>query len=231
MVGPAKAVTIIDVPVPHWEWELIVDPVGSEPAQTVVARGPVVMRFDSHGALDFGTLADPATVPPGPFAGTIDIEILSMSLVGSSPVFDGDFEIGLIRDDLARRSQGTISNLANIAGRLSMDVALDVFVEFNLSGPMRLTSGPISLGMNFGPADGIPANDVLWPPFLVWNTISVPPAVDPTTGVVWDAIVEVHTTIPGMGWEVPEPGTAWLLLLAGIPLVATRKRSMLRIMN
>jgi hypothetical protein len=227
LVGPASAMTVIDVPVPDWEWEMVVDPIGTALGPTtVIARGDVVMRFDSKGAFDFGTLEDPLPVPKGTTGGTIDIEIVSMSLTGSSPVFVGPFEIGL-QD--ATSSKGQITNLSNEDGVLAMDVFFDVFVDISLPDMMSLmTEGPISFEMKFGPEDGIPEDDVLWPPFFVWSTIMVPPAVDPVTGMVWDDIVEVHTIIPGMAWVVPEPGTAWLLL-GGVALLVGGRRASTRV--
>lgn len=236
------AMTSVDVEVgttafPHpWRWTMQIDqlddngnPLPGGP-QTVVAEGQALIRITdpSDPGFDFGPDDSPNPLLPNG-ARTFDTEIVSMSLVGQSDVFGGDFQI-----TLQQPAVGQIQGLQNQRGMLVGDSFFDVFVRVDAGNMQLENEDPWRIGMAFTPEIGVPANDVRWMPFWNWVTFppgQLPPAlidVNDATQRPWDRPVTIHTDIPGMQWRapaVPEPATA---LLGGLGLmvlsVATRRR-------
>lgn len=221
LAAPVSAFTLLDVTDPDWDWNMAVDPSGPIPPALVTSSGSGTIRFDSLGIFDFGTVASPNPLPPGPFPGLIDIEIVALSLTGFDPAFGGAYEIG-IRGDIP--SAGQIVNIHNVGGTLTMDVFFEAYLEIQLiDAGMTLQSppgDPIPLGMSFGIVDGIPETDILWPPFFVSDAIAgSPPRLVDLLAVPWGEVLDAETSIPGMTWGGPEPVPA--LSPVGMVLLAS----------
>ncbi|MBU2706101.1 PEP-CTERM sorting domain-containing protein [Zooshikella marina] len=220
----ASATTVIDVNVHNWEWTMDIQSITGE-RDTAIATGNATIRFDSNGLFDFGTVEAPTTVPPGPPL-TIDTEIISMDLRGSSPILGGEFSV---RTNNLFNSVGQITDLQNVGGTLIGNSFFDVFVEIELFDEnmsiFSPESDPIPLSMLLTPENGPPANDVLWIPFFMWQTVTVntPELVD-MFNVPWDTVLDVHTTIPGMAWDIPEPSAFMLFAIGVLASLRSRKR-------
>lgn len=233
-VGSLAQATTIDVPVisPHpWRWMMDVQRVGAPGApEMVIAEGDATIRF-SHPTFDFGTLASPNPVPPGPLAGgPIQTEILSMDLVGQpSAVFGNNWTLRLSAIQ-PNPAPGQIQNLENMGGVLTGNAFFDVFVEIQMGpdmGNMLLRNAqPLPIGMMFTAANGPPANDVLWMPFFLWTQLPPTVTFNDGAGNPWDIPITIHTIIPGMQWQgVPEPATALLLVIGGGMIIRRVGRS------
>lgn len=228
------ALTSVDVEVgtstfPHpWRWTMEFDQLddNGDPIpgsrQTVVAEGQALVRITdpSDPGFDFGPVDNPNPLTPADGTRTVQTEILSMDLSGSSPIFGGDF-----RMTLQQPAAGEIQGLQNQRGALVGDQFFDVFVQVDAPNMQLVNLDPWRIGMQFTPTVGVPPNDIPWMPF--WNWITFPPGtappdlVDPNDPNLrpWDRPVTIHTDIPGMQWRtpVPEPATA---LLGGLGLMA-----------